>query len=746
MTRTKSEVGERSPASSVHSDSVGPIKGLRASEFSPVQHTLRLQAIAGNAAVRGVLGGGEPLPKQLREDMEARFGTSFDKVRVHTDKQTASAINANAYTSGNDIVFNEGRFDPSSAKGQRLLAHELAHVMQQRRGGPKPTGDANEPNELEASRVANDYHGGTGRLHVDGAAAVGIAREEPLSPPKTIEEYEERFGKIERVETGDLSRKQKEKIARDTRNNRLHQIPVAEERAARLEQERAERGIAKADDPTPLNTRSWKEQGRDDRQGALRRLAFEEDPAIVPPAVASDLRDQLKKLEKVMAEGRYDESKHEHALKLPKGYVLGHWEGNEFLADTPETPAREGFDYNNSRVITKEENDAEEALRKRKAGLKTKGSKKTAKPPPEAVPPVIRKKANDGVAGTDGPIKPTPVAEVVEPPLTLTAPTEKRLIAVEKPTPPNSEFKALQRPSPELPGTAKLTTARVETPKAPAGESPPTKVTPQPRFRKVPHSEAPLRPLPSLSSAALEETHIERFQTRGAVLGFGMGLLTGFALEKYREWMRDSLAAVPPIEIGTEPLNEYLKSSPGATQVSGLLSKDIDGFALSLEQNGRALLLDAAGRTLNVGLATFSQDKRIEQLRDIGDGVDAFLSDLTQAQRGIDQALQLETVGHERIAAAESLADMILSKKPNRANGLVWDWLVKQGFSIEEILQMHANLRKYASDIGGLFRRLHLLSESAGRIRAETINFSSRLNGIFWSEVWAQAREKQAEK
>jgi hypothetical protein len=77
---------------------------------------------------------GKPLEPVLRRDMEQRFGYDFSSVRVHADAaagQSAQDVNANAYTVGQDIVFGAGRFAPSTHEGRRLMAHELAHVVQQ---------------------------------------------------------------------------------------------------------------------------------------------------------------------------------------------------------------------------------------------------------------------------------------------------------------------------------------------------------------------------------------------------------------------------------------------------------------------------------------------------------------------------------------------------------------------------------------------------------------------------------------
>ena len=91
--------------------------------------------------VHEVLGSpGQALNPATRAFMEPRFGHDFSRVRVHTDQaasRSAQAVAAQAYTVGSDIVFGAGHYAPASRDGQRLLAHELAHVQQQQ-SGPAP--------------------------------------------------------------------------------------------------------------------------------------------------------------------------------------------------------------------------------------------------------------------------------------------------------------------------------------------------------------------------------------------------------------------------------------------------------------------------------------------------------------------------------------------------------------------------------------------------------------------------------
>jgi hypothetical protein len=76
-------------------------------------------------------GGGRPLSAETRAFMEPRFNASFESVRIHTDPELTSQIQAQAFTHGQDIFFNAGKYDPESSSGKELLAHELTHTLQQ---------------------------------------------------------------------------------------------------------------------------------------------------------------------------------------------------------------------------------------------------------------------------------------------------------------------------------------------------------------------------------------------------------------------------------------------------------------------------------------------------------------------------------------------------------------------------------------------------------------------------------------
>ena len=123
---------------------------------------------------------GQPLDDTTRVRMEARFREDFSRVRVHTDAraaQSARAVNALAYTVGEHIVFGFGQYAPLTHAGQRLAAHELAHVVQQSRGVTNPVSPTQTDHlEREAHVAAVTIDGGMTPVGVKASGPPRIAR------------------------------------------------------------------------------------------------------------------------------------------------------------------------------------------------------------------------------------------------------------------------------------------------------------------------------------------------------------------------------------------------------------------------------------------------------------------------------------------------------------------------------------------------------------------------------------------
>jgi hypothetical protein len=171
----------------------------------PRAAVLRLQRLAGNSSVGSLVGhdseetaesgeerspvldvvgkgGGSPLPADLQTDMETHLGADLSSVRVHDGAQaaeSAKAVQARAYTVGNDVVFNTGAYSPGTDEGRRTLAHELTHVVQQRAGPVEATpaaggiavSDPSDRFELEAEAAATAFSGSAGPAATEAAAA-----------------------------------------------------------------------------------------------------------------------------------------------------------------------------------------------------------------------------------------------------------------------------------------------------------------------------------------------------------------------------------------------------------------------------------------------------------------------------------------------------------------------------------------------------------------------------------------------
>ena len=126
---------------------------------------------------------GTPLDRQARGLMEQRFGCDFSTVRLHTDARAATsarAVNASAYAVGRDVVFGASQYAPDKPEGLRLLAHELAHVVQagnadMSQRSPLPLSHPRDPSEQAADSAADAVVRG-GQPGIAAGIHVGVAR------------------------------------------------------------------------------------------------------------------------------------------------------------------------------------------------------------------------------------------------------------------------------------------------------------------------------------------------------------------------------------------------------------------------------------------------------------------------------------------------------------------------------------------------------------------------------------------
>ncbi|WP_449044760.1 eCIS core domain-containing protein [Paracoccus versutus] len=167
---TRSADASRSPAAPAPAPAPvsAPVSAATGHDNAPQPLNLLQRSLVGGAA----------LPASLRARMETGFGASFSDVRIHTGGAAAQATGrarAQALTSGSDIAFAPGRYRPGSTAGDSLIAHELAHVVQQRRSGGGGAVQAKSlvSNPGDAAETAADTAAAT--VLAGGRAQVGAA-------------------------------------------------------------------------------------------------------------------------------------------------------------------------------------------------------------------------------------------------------------------------------------------------------------------------------------------------------------------------------------------------------------------------------------------------------------------------------------------------------------------------------------------------------------------------------------------
>lgn len=208
-------------------ETAAPQKGDGAAKLPPAQGQLdastltHMQQTMGNAAVQRFLaqrsgegtaevdeetaaaiqskrGEGHSLDEEMAAKAGDVMGQDFSDVNVHTGDQADHLnrrLGAKAFTTGQDIFFREGAYDPGSSDGQHLIAHELTHVAQQGAAAPAVQGKmtVNDPNdrfEAEADQVADQVVGGT-ETAVQRQEDVPLPEDEEQPADAQLQELEE---------------------------------------------------------------------------------------------------------------------------------------------------------------------------------------------------------------------------------------------------------------------------------------------------------------------------------------------------------------------------------------------------------------------------------------------------------------------------------------------------------------------------------------------------------------------------
>ena len=142
------------------------------------------------SAIEGLRNGGRPLSEGARAFMEPRFARDFGAVRVHDHAQAhalARSLSAQAFTVGRDIVFGAGRYAPETDRGRHVLAHELAHVVQQSNGAGGPIRRQTDDGTASQADGGTPSQADAGTPSQGDGGGPNAANDEGNNPPDEIE-------------------------------------------------------------------------------------------------------------------------------------------------------------------------------------------------------------------------------------------------------------------------------------------------------------------------------------------------------------------------------------------------------------------------------------------------------------------------------------------------------------------------------------------------------------------------------
>ena len=252
------------------------------------------------ARIQSVRGGGKSLSSSALNFFEPRFGADFSDVRVHTDSQAASMskeLNAQAFTIGNDIFFDAGRYEPHTITGKHLLAHELTHTVQQQ-PGRKIASSAQVQKHNSSGLVQRREMGAvTNRVGVGqkSAAATPPAKETapatPAETPSPVSKISQTAPNTEKAESAPASPPTQEPAETTT-----------ETATPEMEAVLVEEPTAKAGKEAPTKTAEAKEAKKAAGEGKETEETTEEPPAS--PATDPSFQAMVKKAKRVTKQQR----------------------------------------------------------------------------------------------------------------------------------------------------------------------------------------------------------------------------------------------------------------------------------------------------------------------------------------------------------------------------------------------------------------------------------------------------------
>jgi hypothetical protein len=663
--------------------------------------------------VREVMNSpGQPLDPASRDSLEPCFGHDFSAVRIHADEssaRSAHALHADAYTVGSNIVFGTNRYKPHTPAGERLLAHELAHTIQQRQGGTSPTSD----HEAEANQAADRVLAG-GAAHVHSGVALGSIQraaytDVPFGEDANAELREYWVGKEKRARNPEIKARYREYIRVIDEGDR----PSWQQ--SEQDMKYFYRQIGPADSKIYKDGRKGKRVQID---GRWRPEPGSTVPDIVPGSVMLEVKNysiennsNLIKTLKRQLKARAEQG---DANIRQQGIILD-FRGQEVSEEkiqrlVDRIVAETGIPGENIQVVRLAK-PAVPRVAPAKSATTGAAEKQTATPNnPEAETPLKKNPPSVKPKAAEPPESASPVNPAKTPATPSAAPNEAATEITQASKPPAPAVA-------ETPGVLKPNQSGSEGIASTEGKPPP--IVSRPTVSEEPSAPVGRRQKsatglsPSVENEASEGFTQRRRPVSGVrpavehmpstkqmaasmILHLGSGIALGIFQSEFKEKMRRDLAAMPPPQIDQRSLGDYLKdpAAKDSMRLIDIFSKNFKPFGQELRETQGEILAGFIPRILVLKLlppqSPTTVDNKIQALHDIMDELGPYEEILVSIRDNLSAILALEEKAHESQKAADDLNALL-------RNGAVFEWLFNQGFKVDELSQMSSNLSHYSA-------------------------------------------------
>jgi len=683
---------------------------------------------------------GQPLQDSSRRMMESRLSHDFTAVRVHCDSQagaSARSIGALAYAVGSHIVFGDGLYQPATPAGRMLLAHELAHVVQQSRGSASMI-DGVGTLESAADRVAASVaRAPYGVIPVDGRTGLGLFRQ-----PKTPEIAA--TGKVSAMTPEDMYTKMLAMRGFD------ESIPAGQLEDVKNRLKQMESDLKAS--PNPELQRQYNK--------LLSQYNISTDLAAGGPAGAGYNTYAIVQVVGpdgkiiAVAEGKYTGGLHAEQIALKN---LEAQLGDRLIPGTridvvsdkvvcPGTcvPAFQDFaeKYDVGKV------DAHVFRRPSLTGPGLASEKTTAR--------TITKKSSAGMS----PVKQSQTI--------VSRPSSSGSTA--PPTSGGSHGAAEEHFGGEgqAKGGSQLERGRAGT-RAQAGADV-GEVNPLPRSVGTEADVAPpvargkkgdIETTPRALATDAEEAEadtgtprvggalreseatesmmggVAKSALKGAAVSIGTGVALSILQDMFRDKVLNDLAALPKPQADRRTAHDYFTDPKTRSGVHALdvLSKNLGQFSKDLEDEQARIsgsrFLQLMATAVLPEKTTDQYEKKLQDLDSIQGDLDAWEQELLTIDSNLDALLELEGQLNQMAQSARDLRNIFSRVGPAEE-------LLKIGFSYEEYIELMGLLDGISSEVEVTLRDAHKAKETVRNLLNQTADFDHRVNRIWWDEFGGQ--------